>query len=501
MADASREQSLEAEVEALRADNAALAGEVEALGADNAALAGEIETLKRRLADLVRRLEKGSKNSSLPPSADSPKNKAEATKTRAERRAEAKANRKDDVDRRRGKQPGAPGSNLSVRPDPDDTVNHLPTSCWSCGDDLADAPVEGTECRQVFDYPKPVLGCVEHRAVTKRCRCGVTTKGTFPASAKAPASYGPNVRASALYLLMGQHLPIERTAQAMAALLGTSVSTGFIASLAPEAADGLADFIDELKERLRGSALLHVDETTDQVGTKKMWFHVAANELYTFLLASMTRAKSAPDEAGVLGEFTGVMVHDRLAMYFNYDKADHAICHAHVQRDLLAVGVGWDQGWANDMAALLREMNNAAHGARDKGKDRLPRKVVAAFLTRYDTLAAKGLTDNPKPVGRKRDTLEADGYNIAAALTKLRPEATRFVSDLSVPFTNNEGERSLRMAKLHSKISGCFQSQGGATAFATVRSYLDTARKHEVDALEALAMLFRGEAWMPPRTT
>ena len=279
----------------------------------------------------------------MPPSSDSLKHQAEATKTRAERRAEARAKRRDDVDRRRGKQPGAPGANLAMRPDPDEIVDHLPTHCGSCGDDLAEAPIEGTECRQVFDFPKPVLGCIEHRAMTKRCRCGATTKGRFPSSAKSPASYGPNVRASALYLLMGQHLPVERTAQAMASLLQTPVSTGFIASLVPEAADGLVGFLDGLKQRLQASALLHVDETFDQVGTDKMWFHVATNELYTFLVASMTRGKSAPDEAGVLPAFSGVMVHDRLAMYFSYDKATHAICLAHISRELAAVGIGWDR--------------------------------------------------------------------------------------------------------------------------------------------------------------
>jgi transposase len=252
----------------------------------------ENETLRSKIAKLERQLGRSSKNSSMPPSSDSIKHKAEASKTRAERRAEAKAKRRDDVERNRGKQPGAPGANLSMRPDPDEIVEHLPTTCGSCGDDLADASVEDTECRQVFDIPKPVLGCIEHRAVTKRCRCGAVTKGRFPDSARAPASYGPNVRASALYLLMGQHLPVERTAQAMASLLGCPVSTGFIASLAPEAADGLVGFLDELKARLRDSALLHVDETFDQVGTEKMWFHVAANELCTFLVASMTRAKS-----------------------------------------------------------------------------------------------------------------------------------------------------------------------------------------------------------------
>src|SRR5664280_1595354 len=58
---------------------------------------------------------------------------------------------------------------------------------------------------------------------------------------------------------------------------------------------------------------------------------------------------------------------------------------------------------------------------------------------------------------------------------------------------NNESERALSMAK---KISGCFQSDDGARAFATIRSYLATARKHNVGALEVLAQFDRGEAWM-----
>ena len=63
---------------------------------------------------------------------------------------------------------------------------------------------------------------------------------------------------------------------------------------------------------------------------------------------------------------------------------------------------------------------------------------------------------------------------------------------------NNLVERDVRMLKLHSKISSCFQSDDGARNFATVRSYISTARKHKVNALDALAMLFRGDAWMPP---
>ena len=213
----------------------------------------------------------------------------------------------------------------------------------------------------------------EHRSMKKRCRCGTLNAGTFPREATAPTCYGPNVRAAALYLLFGQFLSVERTAEAMSAMLGAEVSTGFVASLASEAALGLGGFNDEVVRRLRSSALVHADETSDQVRTDKWWFHVVSNERYTHLFASPTRGKDAPDEAGVLGDFEGVMVHDRLAMYFKYDHATHAICLAHVLRELEPIGVRWDQGWANDMAALLKEMNNAAHDARDRGTARWQR--------------------------------------------------------------------------------------------------------------------------------
>jgi len=57
------------------------------------------------------------------------------------------------------------------------------------------------------------------------------------------------------------------------------------------------------------------------------------------------------------------------------------------------------------------------------------------------------------------------------------------------------------MAKLHRKISGCFQGDDSAQHFAAIRSYIATARKHGVGALEVIAGLFRGDVWMPPATT
>jgi hypothetical protein len=70
-----------------------------------------------------------------------------------------------------------------------------------------------------------------------------------------------------------------------------------------------------------GDLELATHKTSDQVGCDTWWLHVVADELFTYLFADKTRGKAAPDAAGVLPGFTGVMVHDRLSMYFRYSKA------------------------------------------------------------------------------------------------------------------------------------------------------------------------------------
>jgi hypothetical protein len=129
-------------------------------------------------------------------------------------------------------------------------------------------------------------------------------------------SYGPRVRAVVAYLLARQHIPNRRVAEAMADLFGVEVSTGTVDSIYAEAARRLSGFIAALVALLRSLAVLHADETTDRVGTKNCWMHVASTGLYTLIHASMTRGTKAIEQAGVLIGYQGVVIHDRLALYW-----------------------------------------------------------------------------------------------------------------------------------------------------------------------------------------
>ncbi len=479
-------------IEALRAENAVLVERARVLEATNASLAEELAALADKLAELERKLSRNSSNSSLPPSSDrfGRKEKPENA-NRAARRAKG---------RKPGKQPGEDGRHLAQVADPDELVTHAPRCCGGCGADLSEATVEGVEVRQVFDLPEPKMATTEHRAETRRCRCGRATKAAFPTEARAYACYGPRLRGVAVYLLARQHLPFERCQEAIFDLFGVSVSTGFLDSLFSEGADGLDAFLAEVLEQLRAAQVVHVDETTDKVKTETVWFHVACTELLTLLHADETRGKAGVERAGLFPDYEGVAVHDRLGWYFSYERATHAACGAHLLRDLASVAtIARQRPWATAMAALMLEMKGAAEAARRAGATRLNEALLAGFLDRYDTLVADAFAANPAPA-RKRNTIEAEGYNLAVAFRDRKGPITRFATDLRVSFTNNQAERDLRMLKIHRKVSSCFRSAEGASRLAAVRSYLSTAMKHSLDPLDVLVKLFAGDAWVPQRT-
>jgi transposase len=456
--------------------------QVEAAEAQAAELAAANERLTARVAELERRLGRNSSNSSMPPSTD--------VFGRPEKKTAPKSVRK------RGRQPGAGGFGLSMVADPDVVEEHLPTACSGCGGGLGPGDSVGFERRQVRDIPLTTVTVTEHRAHRCRCACGAVTAESMPGPvAGSPSSYGPNLRALAVYLLVFQHIPVERTAILLRDVTGVEVSTGWVASLLPEAADLVADSLNLIRALLTMGHVLHADETTTRIGSVRRWLHVACTDFLT-LLHLAPRSRKGADAGGVLPHYRGVLVHDSLSLYAGYGACAHQLCGAHLIRELTAAEEDFpDQTWHQQIRWALAGLNRQAVRVRNQ---EIAEFTPGALLLHYEAFhqgIKVGLSLHPKVPGRK----QSPARNL---LTRLRDQAhdvLRFADDpRHVPFTNNSGERALRPVKTQLKISGCHQSDTGATAWLGVRSYLDSARKHGLTAFEAIHRAFTGNLWMPP---
>src|ERR1019366_1513569 len=143
-------------------------------------LTAQAGRLSARVEHLERQARKDSSTSSRPPSSDSPYKKKGSDRSLRERGK-----------RRPGKQPGDPGSTMSLVDDPDERIECPPAACRGCGAGLAGAPVTAQRRHQVTDI-EPAPEVTEYMAQAKECAgCGTVTAGELPAHVRARASYGP----------------------------------------------------------------------------------------------------------------------------------------------------------------------------------------------------------------------------------------------------------------------------------------------------------------------
>jgi transposase len=441
----------------------------------------QIEVLTARVAELEAALRRNSRTSSKPPSSDGPVKPPPRS-------------RRESSDRAPGKQPGDPGFTLRQVQDPDEVLTHVPGACRCCGRSLRRAAVTSVEARQVFDLPAVRLHVVEHRLQHRRCRCGTTTMATVPDGVGAPAQYGPRVRAVGAYLVGYQHLPYERACETLADLLGVGMSVGTLVSVLTRTGEGLAPFLAAVREQLAAAPVAHFDETSLRVAAAGAWVHSASTDTLSLFHVDASRGHQAIVAAGVLPVFAGIAVHDGYTPYRRYGLA-HQLCNAHHLRELAAIGdVDPGQAWAQDMIRLLCEINDTARYARTAGAHAIDDRLLAAYRRRYHAIIAAGRAANPSPAGHGA---RSPAVNLLARLGGFAADVLRFAHDLRVPFDNSLAERDIRMVKLRQKISGGLRTWAGAQMFCAIRSYLSTARKHGINALDALTQLHNGQAWLP----
>jgi transposase len=457
------------------------------------ALQGQLAVAQEKIAELEAQLARNSKNSSKPPSSDGLAKPAPKSLRRK-------------TGRKPGGQSGHRGSTLRQTATPDEVVRHEPRACSCCGAGVAAGVVAGIEKRQQFDIPPIAVRVTEHQLVSRRCTdCGTVTKAGAPEGVDAPVQYGPGVAAVIVYLYVGQFLSKARTASALAELFGIDVSAGTVASVTRRAAGGLNRFLEQVRIRLCEAEVAHFDETGLRVQGRLRWVHSASSGKYVLITVHNRRGVDAMNAAGVLPGFTGVAVHDAWAPYDTYTAAQHALCNAHLLRELQAV---CDTSGCTEQTRTAGGWCWACQGA--DALLEIKKLIDDATRVTSDLAAAEG-AELDKQVHHFRSAAILGGEQAAAQTGKLaskhaalarrmlhrQADYLRFTRHPAVPFDNNAAEREIRMVKLRQKVSGCLRTLTGAQQFAAIRSYLATAAKHGLGFYEALRRLAEGNPWMP----
>lgn len=442
-----------------------------------------------KLLDLKAKTNKNSTNSSKPPSSDSYKKKKKVTNSRKKTKNKS------------GGQEGHEGTTLNKVENPDKVI-HIPLAkeICECGQNLLELDIR-TITRQVFEFlvDKFVTEYAAHKVI---CKCGKIHSSKFPEHVTQPTQYGSGAKAIMSLLSSYHFIPLERCSELLEDLFGIKPSQGTIVNTNMKLSELVQDSVNQIKEQIIKSKVVHFDESGFRDNGVTKWMHVASTEYLTHYIMHKSRGYEGVSHSGILSKLKGTAVHDHWKTYYKFKECNHSECNAHNIRYLIDIYENYNQLWADKMIKLLIEIKDRVESLKEAGFDLISIEEGKGFLDRYHQIIEEGILEDEtkSPVVISKKTGKPKNSKALNLLNKLKDydiETLAFMFDFNIPFDNNLAERDVRMQKLRQKISGSFRGEGSAEAFCAIRSYLSTARKNGIRVFEAIKRAFAREPFVP----
>jgi transposase len=437
----------------------------------------ENEDLKAKVAELEARLNSNSRNSSMPPSSDGYKKQPAFPRKKKGKQ---------------GGQQGHKGRTLQQVEHPDKTVKHKPGPC-DCGHVFSDEELSVAETRQVFDLPQPKLEVTAHQLLKGKCPgCGKWHKGIAPEGVNAPVQYGHGVKTLAVLLNVDYRIPFKKIHILFSDLFGYAINESTVYSASMLSYKKLEPTEEVIKSGVVESDAAHADETGLRVAGTLHWLHTASSLFYTYLFVHEKRGKLALDsEKSILNRIHGWLVHDCWSSYFKYLTMRHAICGAHILRELEGLIENEQSKWARIFKTFLMHVYEMPFEERVKRRDQIE--------ARFSLICALGEKTEPPPrktPGKKGRSKRTKGRNLVERLIREKDPVLAFAFNEEVPFTNNMAERDLRPAKVKQKVSNGFRTVSGAEIYARIAGFVSTARKNDKNVFNELCTTFEGHNFL-----
>jgi transposase len=409
-----------------------LQAEVDALRAQLAALQATVEQLQRQLAAA----RKDSSNSSKPPSSDIVKPPKPQPPPGQERR----------------KPGGQPGHAAHQRiPFPPEMLASIPTdylldACPTCGGHLLltdDGEPIAVQRVEIVAVP---LEIHEHRSHPGWCpHCRKECYAPFPLSIERGGLAGPRLTTVIAYLKGACHASYSTIRKFVRDVIGLTISRGQLAKIVAKVSRALEQPYEELFRDLPDQAVLNVDETGHKHNGQQYWTWCFRAGLYTLFKIDPTRSADVLIE--VLGaEFDGVLGCDYFSAYRRYHREFGVVlqfCLAHLIRDvkyLTTLPDARDRAYGEGLREALRDLFAVIHRREEWTEPEFRRRLGAA----RDEVLWRGTTNVPgtRAAGNLAKRLEAHGASYF-----------RFVTEPGIEPTNNLAEQAIRFVVIDRRIT------------------------------------------------
>jgi len=392
--------------------------------------------------------------------------------------------------KKRGGQAGHKKHSLTPLPNSeiDETVEHSLEACPKCGGDLK---YIGERHKDVIDYKVTVIK-TRHIFYEYEClACGKVVHSPIPLNIKEPVQYGPEIQALSLALVNQGFVSINRTAQIISGLMHDqiSLSHGYICKLQKRASSLLKPFVSEVRMAIIRLKLVYWDDTVIFINTARACMRFYGDEKLALYKAHEVKGRAGIDEDSILAALSPdtIVMHDHNTINYNDDfQFQNIECNEHLSRDLQALIDDSGHIWCKELKKHIQTAEHDRKQLLEKGYASFDNDYIRKFNQRLDELLEKADEEHRTSSNRY---FETDERRLIARLKKYRENYFMWLSDFSLPTTNNLSERSLRFTKTKQKVSGQFVSQKYSEYFADIRTYIETCYRNGVNCFKALSRL------------
>jgi hypothetical protein len=392
--------------------------------------------------------------------------------------------------RKKGGQVGHKKHALSPLPDDeiDETIDHALETCPKCGGSLR---YIGERHKDTIDYKVTVIK-TRHIFYEYECLdCGRTVHSPIPLNIKEPIQYGSEIQALSLALINQGFISINRTAQIISGLMHDqiSLSQGYICKLQKRASGLLKPFVSEVRMAVIRLKLVYWDDTVIFINTARACMRFYGNEKLALYKAHEAKDRAGIDEDSILAALSPdtIVMHDHNTINYNDDfQFQNIECNEHLSRDLQSLIDDSGHSWCIALKKLIQEAEHERKQLMENGYMSFDDEYIREFNRQLDELLEKA---DEEYLTSSNRYFETDERRLIARLKKYRGNYFMWLSDFSLPTTNNLSERSLRFTKTKQKVSGQFVSQKYSEYFADMRTYIETCYRNGVNCFKALSRL------------
>lgn len=406
-------------------------------------------------------------------------------------------NSREPTDRKIGGQPGHSKSELSIPDDIDEEIEYVAddaTECPKCG---SHELVFTGKTKAVYEKTisiKPIN--LKKVFYQYKCgSCGTTFFLGLKPNERSACHYGTAVQAVGLSLMNTCIVPINKVKTFFEGITNGEISPseGYLAKLPMIASKKLSEFRIILKNLMLQRTLVYWDDTVININTKKGCLRFYGDETLSYYTAHEKKDLEGIEEDKVLTLLTEEQktMHDHNKVNYNAKfKFGNLECNQHLQRDLKKIAIDTKHDELLELKDLISDTIHKRKEAINKGETRFSDEFIENFNKKVNDILNRAEKRNKKDYdayfGRSEKTL----------IKRIRDYYDNYfawVSDFTLPTTNNCAERGLRVVKSHMRSSGQFQNIQNAQYYADAKTYIETCRKNGINEIYAMIRLYEGD--------